>query len=395
MECKVGDKVTCTIGDRAITDARLQQESGYLYICQNDRDGGSCNDKLGYQYSWQFEILPNGDLSSNVKNLKSAEEPEFKRKTISVYFDTVILEDCKKEQIKSAISQIDNNETIFEKWGFGDVFEKGMAVALLFYGVPGTGKTLMAQAIADRMKNPILTVSPAEIETSTPGGAERNIQKFFKVASGKLRPQTGETNAKGEPVEGEMQKHILLFDECDSLITNRDNVGIIMRGQINTLLSELERFDGIVIFTTNSIKSLDPAMERRITSKIEFEFPNQEMRLKIWQRMIPKKAPIAKDVNFEKMSEFPLAGGNIKNVVLNAARQAAYAKKKTIDYKCFLTAVEHEAIGMKAFEATYLANNGRPKRIGRDQVGVMSDKGIEVQNIDKVEGDKGEDETIE
>jgi AAA+ superfamily predicted ATPase len=156
-----------------------------------------------------------------------------------------------------------------------------------------------------------------------------------------------------EGKEGELKKYILLFDECDSLIANRDGMGMILRGQVNTLLSELEKFDGVCIFTTNSIKSLDPAMERRITEKIEFEFPNREQREKIWKRLIPKKAPISADVDFEKLSEIPIAGGNIKNCVLNSARESARLKQKEIKYQNFLNAIEKEVKGLKAFEAIY------------------------------------------
>ena len=402
-----------------IGEARMGRDPNEIevFIWSNDSTADGSKGALdpkekGFDYSWQVTLRPddpngysivireymspsdwikfhvNGQLDGNdISGVKT-------QKKNKIDFDSVIIEEDKKESIKSSISQLENNKKIFDTWGFGEVFEKGTAISMIFHGVPGTGKTLMAQAIADFVNQDLLIVGPAEIETSTPGGAERNIKRFFKIAEGKRGPDSDEMDDKGKPKEGKKKKHVLLFDECDSLITNRDSVGMILRGQINTLLSELERFDGIVIFTTNSIHSLDPAMERRITTKIEFCFPDKSMRKKIWMRMIPKKAPLAKDVNFDKLSEFALAGGNIKNCVLNAARMAAYSGMKAIDYDCFLQAMEKEMKGLKAFEATHNSKFGKVHGVqfaqenrGSGNEVVITDVGKGDTDIDKGDTD--------
>lgn len=385
------------IGGKVRTDWDKQYSGGWVDGMLSDTfDGGNgliltnVMSKNGTPYfDWKVPINRPQLDNFYVDFLDDADKKEKEKKECKVEFDSVIMPDEKREQIKAAISQMDNNKLIFDTWGFGKIFEKGTAVSMLFYGVPGTGKTLMAQAIADKLGQKLLIVGPAEIETSTPGGAERNIKRHFKIAMAKARPQTGETDKDGNPIEGKEEKHVLLFDECDSLITNRDNVGVIMRGQINTLLSELETYNGIVIFTTNSIHQLDPAMERRITAKVEFEFPDQDMRKKIWKRMIPKECPIDKDVDFDKLAEFPFAGGNIKNIVLNAARHAAYTGLKKLNWDSFMSAMEREAVGLKAFEATHTATQGRPhtvlKSFARDIEG-----GIKIEKVtDIATGDIG------
>lgn len=309
-----------------------------------------------------------------------------------VNFDTVIMPQTKKEQIEAAIAQLKYHDLIFSKWGFEEIFEKGTAISMIFYGVPGTGKTLMAEAIANKLEQELLIISPAEIETQVPGGAERNIKRYFKIASGKMGAPTGEVNkANGEPILGPAKKHVILFDECDSLITDRSNVGMILAGQINTILSELEHFEGVVIFTTNRLGTLDAAIERRLSAKIEFEFPNEELRKNIWLRMIPKKAPIDADVDFDRLSEFPLTGGNIKNVVLNAAREAAYRESKTITLECFRAAIEKEVEAMASFDAAMQSDPsiGRKLRrmIGNGELGrdvTKSDSGELVKTPEKV-----------
>jgi len=251
-----------------------------------------------------------------------------------VGMDTVILAQEKKDQILAAISQVDLQDKIFKQWGFEEVFEKGVAISLLFYGIPGTGKTLMAQAIADQLKMKLTIVGTGDIETSEPGGAERNITALFAKNKGK--------------------KNIILFDECDSLLSSREDVGTIMAAQINCLLSEIEKYDGVVIFTTNRLGKLDPALERRITAKINFPFPDTNQRVAIWKRMIPEKAPIAKDVDFDVIAKkYKIAGGNIKNAVLNSARKAAYDGMAEITMECFESAAKKEMESIKAFSDAF------------------------------------------
>lgn len=277
-----------------------------------------------------------------------------------VDFDTVIMPEAKKAMIIDAIQQVDNHDLIFNTWGFGEVFEKGTAISLLFYGEPGTGKTLMAQAIADKYNYQLKIVSTAEIETPEPGGAERNIQKYFQEAD---------------------ERTVLLFDECDSLISDRKHLGMIMAAQVNALLTALERHKGIVIFTTNRLGALDPAFDRRLSLKLEFEMPDAKHRVLIWKRMFPEQAPLAKDIDWETIADVAIAGGHIKNVVLRAARRAANTTKK-ITQDIIVEALLEEVKSNEAFKEA-LANHspfyGTPVARG---VGVTRGRG-------KVEVDRG------
>lgn len=102
----------------------------------------------------------------------SGPKRERKMKIALPLIDSVILEEEKKEEIRAAISQIKHNDLIFDKWGFSEVFEKGTAVSLLFHGLPGTGKTLMAQAIANELNAELKIYGTAELQTSEPGGVD-------------------------------------------------------------------------------------------------------------------------------------------------------------------------------------------------------------------------------
>ncbi len=261
-----------------------------------------------------------------------------------VDFDSVYLPDDKKSSILDAIRQLDHHKLIFDEWGFGDKFEKGTAISMLFYGPPGTGKTMIGQAIADKYNKRLKVVSTAEVESSEPGQAERNIKTFFE--------ESGDDT-------------LLLFDECDSLIHDRAKVGMILGAQINALLMALEHYKGIVIFTTNRLSSLDPAFERRLSLKVEFEMPDAKLRKQIWQSMFPKKAPLAKAINWDKIAAVEIAGGNIKNVVLRTARMAANSKERLITQEIIVSALEAELKSMYAFKEA-LETNQLPGLVGGD-----------------------------
>ena len=255
-----------------------------------------------------------------------------------VAFSSVILPDEDKQAIQDAIGQIDNYDLIFDTWGFGDVLEKGRAVSLLFYGVPGTGKTLMAQAIADKYDYELKVISTAEIESSEPGQAERNIKAYFDAAA-------------------KNKNTVLLFDECDSLIADRRGIGMILGAQVNALLTCLENFEGIAIFTTNRLEKMDEAFNRRLSLKLKFEMPDQAARVEIWKRMYPDKAPLAKNIDWDKIASVEITGGYIKNVVLRSARRAAASKAQKITNQIIIDALIEEVETLSEFQDAVDSSN--------------------------------------
>lgn len=303
----------------------------------SSHEGRKAFEASGFKYS--YEVTTDTDYPVFFKQMTEKEKARRAAEGKKM-FDSVILAEEKKEEIMAAVSQIHNTEKIFKEWGFEDIFEKGTAVALLFYGKPGTGKTLMAEALAKYLGRKLKLIQTAEVESMEPGGAERAIREYFKYA--------------------DKNNEVLLFDECDSLIYNRNSVGAIMAAQVNALLSSLEQYKGVAIFTTNRLGHLDDAFERRVSAKVEFPKPTRELRELIWKRMIPSKAPIAKDVDFSELARIPIAGGNIKNVVLNAARTAAYRKLKEINNECFMEALEKEVSGIKGFKSANKELEGTP-----------------------------------
>ncbi len=231
-----------------------------------------------------------------------------------VSLEDVVLSKQKKELIRKVVSQVFADEIIFEQWGMKEVVGYGRGVIMLFWGPPGTGKTLTAEAIAKETGRKLAYARMDRLVSSYVGETERNIYEMF---------------SKVDPKE-----HVLLIDEADGMLYTREGA---MRSweirEINVLLQAMERFNGIMILTTNNELVLDKALERRVSLKLKFEMPSFEERKLIWKHFLTKgKLPIGR-IDYTKLAKYELTGGHIKNAVLNALRELAYLKLKGREVK--------------------------------------------------------------
>ena len=107
----------------------------------------------------------------------------------------------------------------------------------------------------------------------------------------------------------------------------------------------MEEYDGIVILATNYKKNIDEAFMRRIRYLVEFTLPGQEIRRQIWESSFAPQVPL-KDVDFDYLArQFELAGGNIKNIVLNAVFKAA-SEGKPVEMIHILESIRTENLKM-------------------------------------------------
>lgn len=203
----------------------------------------------------------------------------YQAKTSNYHLDSdVILTNHTRSELEESLAKLKFHKIIYEDWGFNEVDKLGRSSILNFYGKPGTGKTLTAEAFAGRLGLPIIKVGIAEIESKLMGETSKNIQKVFQDAY--------------------CQNAVLFFDEADTLLGKRlSSVTQGVDNEINamrsTMLIELERFDGIVIFATNFAKNYDEAFRSRITYHVEFTLPDLHTRKKLWSKMLVSKIPLA------------------------------------------------------------------------------------------------------
>jgi SpoVK/Ycf46/Vps4 family AAA+-type ATPase len=128
--------------------------------------------------------------------------------------------------------------------------------------------------------------------------------------------------------EAETANAILFFDEADALFGKRSEVRDSHDRYANIetgyLLQRIEEYEGVVILASNLSKHMDEAFVRRMHFNIEFPFPKDKDRVRIWRGVWPDKTPLSKDLDLEFMANrFELAGGNIKNIALASAFLAA------------------------------------------------------------------------
>jgi len=225
-------------------------------------------------------------------------------------FDDVILPPATRRALDQALVQVTSFDLIFNKWGLGERHSSGMALAFNFAGPSGTGKTICAEAVAQRLGRPLMIVRYAEVESMWMGETPKNVAAVFRLAR--------------------EQGAVLLFDEADAIAARRStSVEHSFQRESNTvvsvLLQELEAFNGVVIFATNMAVNFDPAFERRIRTHVLFQMPGVEEREQIWRvQMHPVRTPLAPDVNFRVLAErYEASGGDIHNAVLKAAMMAA------------------------------------------------------------------------
>ena len=135
-----------------------------------------------------------------------------------------------------------------------------------------------------------------------------------------------EKNLKRIFAAGEGSVAILLFDEDDALFGKRrevkDSHDRYSNIEVSYLLQKMEEYRGLAILTTNMKNALDKAFLRRIRFIVPFPFPDSEMRAEIWKRIFPRETPL-EGLDYQRLSALNIAGGNIRNIALNASFSAA------------------------------------------------------------------------
>lgn len=257
-------------------------------------------------------------------------------------FKDLILPDETLQQIRSLLTKIRYHHILYEEFGLGEIDPYGGRTAINLYGPPGTGKSFTAEAIAQELGKGIIRANYAEIESKYVGETAKNIKAAFQKAR--------ETGA------------VLFFDEADSILGRRlSNVRQSTDHAVNVsrsvMLLELDHFSGVTVFATNLASNYDTAFVRRILGHIELPLPNAEARARLWRYLIPERMPIDLDEEswacLVEESE-GLAGGDILNIVINAAsraleREGAACKVSLDDFLAAMAASKRakKEIGMR------------------------------------------------
>lgn len=248
-------------------------------------------------------------------------------------FDRVILADETKQKIEDSLATVLCEQKVFNEWGLYEI-QPHPSSCLSFYGPSGTGKTMAAEAVAQKLGKKILKVSYADVESKFHGEGPKMVKAIFLAAQN--------------------NDAVLFFDEADSLLSKRlTNVSQGSEQAINSMRSQilicLEEFQGIVIFATNLVINYDKAFLTRLIS-IEFKIPDKEYREKIWTvhlkpqndgKVHKLNIPLASDVNISELAEkYDFVGREIRNAVVKACVKAAMNNKNIVEQSDFMVACE-------------------------------------------------------
>jgi len=233
------------------------------------------------------------------------------------------LDDVKKK-LKEAVELPLKNPEVFQKMGIRT--PKG----ILLYGAPGTGKTLLAKAVATESEANFISIKGPEVLSKWVGESEKAIREMFRKAR------------LSAPC-------IIFIDEIDAIAPARGGIDEgthVTERMVNTLLLEMDGIEQlkniVVIAATNRPDILDPALLRpgRFDNIIEIPLPDEKTRLEIL-KVHTRKMPLDKDVNLELIASklTNMTGADIEGLVREAGMNAIRAKRDKVTLKDFENAL--------------------------------------------------------
>lgn len=288
--------------------------------------------------------------------------------TEGIHFSDVAGEDEAKESLTEIVDYLHNPQKYTE---VGASMPKG----LLLVGPPGTGKTMLAKAVAGEANVPFFSISGSEFVEMFVGMGASKVRDLFKQAK-------------------EKAPCIVFIDEIDAIGKKRDGQlgGNDEREQtLNQLLTEMDGFEGnngvIILAATNRPESLDPALTRpgRFDRRVPVELPDLKGREEIL-KVHAKKIKLADDVDFHTIARMAsgASGAELANIVNEAALRAVRSGHKVVNQSDLEESIEVVIAGYQK-KNTVLSDHEKKvvsyHEIGHALVAAMQSHSAPVQKI--------------
>ncbi len=291
----------------------INSENGVTSFCGDDtKNSNGLFNKASEVVKDVGSLFSRSDESEKKKFIE--EEPKWS-------FDEVVLRKEIRETLEDVVTFCKNKDNLIKNWDLNRFLKGNSSIGINFYGEPGTGKTISAEAIANALEKKIIKADYSEIQDSKWGATEKNLTELFQKAE-----KTGS---------------IILLDEADGLLGKRMDSG----SNANTaneikshLLTLVDKSNVIIFYTTNLFKNFDRAFFRRILYHINIPMPNKDELISIWKYHLEgkpekpplKQIPIDRTVfSYEDIADAcvgELSGGDVKNLTLKLCVKLA-AKK--------------------------------------------------------------------
>jgi len=245
--------------------------------------------------------------------------------TTAMKWQDVVLNSSVQQQIEEIRSWFLHNKILMKKHGLGKRTHGGYRA--LFFGPPGTGKTMCATLLGKEFNKHVFRVDLSNLVSKYIGETEKNLARLFD--------------------EAEHKNWILFFDEADAIFGKRTQVkdahDRYANQEVSYLMQRIESFGGLVILATNLKGNIDEAFARRFQTMIYFAYPTPDEQLSIWKKTFPQKLQPDASVDLRAIVQrYKLSGANILNIVQYCCLAAMRKKSNSIPQEVLTYGIQRE-----------------------------------------------------
>jgi ATPase family associated with various cellular activities (AAA) len=225
-------------------------------------------------------------------------------------WDDLLLPEATTSLLHQIVAHSRERATVYQQWKMSGHTTRGQGLAVVFYGVSGTGKTTAAEIIANDLNLDLYRIDLSQVVDKYVGETEKKLELTFAAA--------------------ERSGAVLLFDEADSIFGKRSDVkearDRYANLEVSYLLQRIEEYSGLAILTTNLINAMDNAFKRRLRFMVQFKEPDAAQRQELWQRVFPDSVPKL-GLNYQALGQLGVSGAIIRAIAEGAAFLAANEKE--------------------------------------------------------------------
>lgn len=248
-----------------------------------------------------------------------------KRMDTNRKWEDLILDDNTRVQVDEIRLWVQYGSRVREEWGLQNILRLGYRA--LFYGPPGSGKTMTASLLGQVTGKDVYRIDLSSVVSKYIGETEKNLGKLFSMAEDK--------------------EWILFFDEADSLFGRRtgikDSHDRYANQEVSYLLQRIEDYHGLVVLSTNQKANIDEAFARRFQSVIKFPMPDAAHRKAIWTSAFSNRTSFEDSISWDEIAaKYELTGGAIMNVVQYSSVMAMSRGETVILLKDILKGIHRE-----------------------------------------------------
>lgn len=230
-------------------------------------------------------------------------------------FEKLVLPSGEKELAWAFVENKSMSTSDFDDF----ILDKGRGLIILMFGPPGVGKTFTAEAVADRSRVPLYSMSAGDLGIQ-PSEVEKALERALELCR--------------------MWNAMLLLDEADVFLGERTSESLARNELVSIFLTKLEYYQGILFLTTNRISSIDHAFQSRVDLFLPYHDLTSQARRQVWENFIERAGRDKFDITAEsldKLSELNLNGREIKNLIKSAQLLSLKSGEKVpMDRLCLL-----------------------------------------------------------